>query len=99
MELEFCLICGSENTVRKEACADCGGRKFVFGKNFSYVKGEPVKCDCGSDSFELTMHINRSPVHDYTYKCFRCRNVIGVQNHVNYLDAWDYCDWGGEESG
>lgn len=76
-EKEYCMSCGEDNPSDREIC-ECGGRNFIFGKNFS-LKDKKAVCNCSCDTFELVLSINRSPFHDKTYKCNKCDNTIGVQ--------------------
>ena len=81
---EYCLTCEKENDINQKIC-NCGGRNFVFGDNFSY-NNKTVQCDCGNDKeFEMKFHLNRDPVHDYSYQCFNCKNIIGVQKYIESL--------------
>lgn len=77
---EYCMKCGNENLQDSEIC-DCEGRNFVFGSNFTYTKEDGVICNCGNRKFEMTSHINMSPIYNKAYKCGKCGNVIGVQTY------------------
>ncbi len=80
MSKEYCMICGKENTQAQKICK-CGGKSFVFGDDFTFVN-KKVECGCGSDKFQMVMHMNRSPIHDSSHKCSKCNNVIGIQTYV-----------------
>lgn len=77
---EYCLDCGKENTQDKEICS-CGGRRFVYGNNFRFKKGEGITCECGCEHFEIVSHFSMNPIYETTYKCARCGNCIHVQTY------------------
>lgn len=83
-EIEYCMSCGNLNPLDREIC-DCGGRKFVFGKNFKLEKGVTI-CNCGSDKFIFALHLNLGSIHEIKYKCSNCSNIIGIQSYVGGTD-------------
>ena len=86
-EIEFCMVCGEPNPPDREIC-ECGGRNFVYGRNFTYSKEDGVICDCGSKEFQMTFHMNSNPIYTKNYKCVKCGNLIGVQTYYEspYMD-------------
>jgi len=85
-EKEYCMVCGNINPQDREICK-CGGRNFIYGNNFTYIN-KKVICNCGSDQFQMTFHINMNPIYTKNYKCNECGNVIGMQTYYKspYMD-------------
>ena len=79
-EVEYCMKCGNKNPSDQAVCS-CGGRNFIFGRGFYFTKKSGAICDCGSNEFTMTFHINQSPICTKNYKCKSCNNVIGVQTY------------------
>jgi len=78
-EKEYCMVCGNINPQDREIC-ECGGRNFVYGNKFTY-EDKKVVCNCGSDQFKTTFHMNTNPIYIKNYKCIFCGNIIGMQTY------------------
>lgn len=74
------MKCGNENPQDREIC-ECGGRNFVYGNNFTYIKENGVICNCGNNKFKMTFHFNMNPIYEKTYVCSECGNAIGMQTY------------------
>lgn len=83
---EYCLVCGKPNPPERAIC-DCGGRNFIYGRNFKYEDKKAI-CDCGCSDFAMTIHIDGKEYHTTNYVCKKCGNVIGTQTYCKneYLD-------------
>jgi mRNA-degrading endonuclease HigB of HigAB toxin-antitoxin module len=78
---EYCVKCGNKNVQNKEIC-DCGSKNFIFGNKFSY-KDKKIICDCGSNEFQMIFHCNRDSIHNQTYECVKCKNIINYQCYID----------------
>lgn len=76
-EIEYCMKCGKENNPDNSVCK-CGGRDFVWGRNFTYSTENGVVCDCGNKQLKKISHVNMSPIYNTTYQCV-CGNIIKTQ--------------------
>ncbi len=76
---EYCLSCKQENPQDQAICK-CGGRNFVFGDYISIID-DKIQCECGSQEFKMTFHMNSSPIYNKTYKC-DCGKSFGMQTYV-----------------
>lgn len=76
---EYCMDCKkdlSENQGRKKC--ECGSRNFIYGNKI--VKTEKgFSCECGSELFKTTCHVNMNPKYITTMQCSVCGAIVGKE--------------------
>lgn len=82
----FCMNCNKEVEEDTKECK-CKSKYFVYGEKFSFIKNEVV-CDCGSNTFEMNMHMNYIDKSIKNFMCKNCKNVIGTEYYKNEEDSW-----------
>lgn len=76
-----CLKCSKEIKEDSVTTCECGSRSFVYSEckdDFKLTK-EHVICECGSEEFRRSMHIDYKHKSSDSYVCVKCKKIIGVE--------------------
>lgn len=79
MSKSYCMNCKKEVTEEIKKC-ECGGRRFVYGDNIK-VSENGFVCNCGSDKYKSTFHVDYKEKSVNNYVCANCKSAIGIENY------------------